>query len=303
VLPANLSNWFSHLQLRLRHNWRKLLIILIVATLAAIIHARSAAILKYLSALWAGDADPVWPHAILLSVGVLAGISSTIGLLLESRKRKDHLWHEVAASIVICGVVIELFCTICLFVIDERISNRQKETIISLEARIIVLESPRTFSPSTEFASVGKQYLAGKEFDLTAENSFEPMTLALAVRKQLLAIGMVERLSNATNHWSPPNGGLPVGEIIRPGIAVRSCDSQTAEPNRPTPARILGALLSDSGLGSKEAPVFVEPAAKDDCAKAPDVLHVEVGEKIVLPWTPPPGTVVVHPKFQLEVAK
>jgi hypothetical protein len=135
VLPANLSNWSSHLQLRLRQNWRKLLIILIVVTLAALIHARSAAILRYLSALWAGDADPVWPHAILLSVSALAGISSTIGLLLESHKRKDHRLHEVAASIVICGVMIELICTICLFVIDERISLAQQAKIIELLPR------------------------------------------------------------------------------------------------------------------------------------------------------------------------
>jgi hypothetical protein len=292
VLPANLSNWFSHLRLR----WRQAALLAITA-IAVMIGIKIATITSIFNAFIHGELDPLPVHVVLIGIAILAEIAVARGIVLEApppeKRSKREKW---GIRLVLWGVILSALFTILLFVFDEGISNRQ-------QARIIVLESPRTFSPSTEFASVGKQYLAGIEFDLTAENSFEPMTLALAVRKQLLAIGMVERLSNASNHWSPPNGGLPVGEIIRPGIAVRSCDSQTAESNRPTPARILGALLSDSGLGSKEAPVFVEPAAKDDCAKAPDVLHVEVGEKIVLPWTPPPGTVVVHPKFQLEVTK
>jgi hypothetical protein len=259
------------------------------------VQTRVAEICKYLMALWAGSADALWPHIILLSFSVLAGISVGVGIILERPKYSAAI-QRIAIWLVICGVVVESACTIALFVVDERIS-------IALNDKIIFLESPRQFLPNSEFASVGKRYLVGKEFDLAAENEFEPMMLALSIRQQLLAIGMFERLSNAKDHWSPPNGGQPVGEIIRPGIAVRSCDNKTAEPNRSTPAKILAGLLSDSGLGSKDAPIFVEPADADDCAKAPDVLHVEVGEKIVMPWTPPPGTVVAHPKLQLETVK
>lgn len=239
---------------------------------------------------------------VLIPLYVTSTVVVIFGVYLERDKFPKES-QDIGWRMLLIALAAETLWGILIFSADGQISSLQRGTIKTLEARLVVLESPRTFSPSPQFASVGKRYLVGKEFDLAAENEFEPMKLALAIRPQLLTIGMIERLSNAANHWSPPNGGLPIGEIIRPGIAVRSCDNKIAEPNRPTPARILGALLSDSGLGSKEAPIFIEPADADDCAKAPDVLHVEVGQKIVMPWTPPPGTVVVYPKLQLEVAK
>jgi hypothetical protein len=35
----------------------------------------TAAILTYVSKLWAGEADPLWPHVVLLSLAVLASIA------------------------------------------------------------------------------------------------------------------------------------------------------------------------------------------------------------------------------------
>jgi hypothetical protein len=176
---------------------------------------------------------------------------------------------------------------------------RAEEAKLELEK----FKQPRHFVQSANFEQVGKMYLAGRRFDLSAIADWEPMMLAQEVRKALVSIGMIEVLSKTKDHWTPPNGAMPIGAIVRPGVAVRACEEPTTAPtNKPTPARILGALLADSGLGTKDSPVFLEPWEKDDCSE-PGLLHVEIGSKLPVRWQAPESMKVVYPSFQISVPK
>jgi hypothetical protein len=90
--------------------------------------------LTYLSALFSGTTEPFWPHLILISGSVLAGIAVGAGILLESNEYSTSV-HRLANWLVIVGVVIESVCTVCLFVFDEGISGAQQSKIIALETK------------------------------------------------------------------------------------------------------------------------------------------------------------------------
>jgi hypothetical protein len=90
--------------------------------------------LTYLSAVWAGAADPFWPHLFLLSATTIAAIAVGVGIVLEQPKYSPALL-KVATWLVIGGVFVEALCSISLFVFDERISQAQQEKIIALEER------------------------------------------------------------------------------------------------------------------------------------------------------------------------
>jgi hypothetical protein len=53
----------------------------------------------YFSAVWAGEAEPLWPHVILLSVSIFAAFTVGAGILLESPKYSDAV-HRVATWLV-----------------------------------------------------------------------------------------------------------------------------------------------------------------------------------------------------------
>jgi hypothetical protein len=91
--------------------------------------------LTYIIALLSGTAAPFWPHFVLISGSVLAGIAVGAGIILEAPEYRTSV-HRVAKWLVIAGVTVESLCTVCLFVFDERISSQQQETIISLEKQI-----------------------------------------------------------------------------------------------------------------------------------------------------------------------
>jgi len=94
-----------------------------------------AAMLTYLSNFFSGEADPLWPHVVLLTVSVLSSFAVAGGIILESPKYSASV-HRIATWLVIGGVAIEALCTIFLFVFDEGISNAQQEKIIALERRL-----------------------------------------------------------------------------------------------------------------------------------------------------------------------
>jgi hypothetical protein len=100
---------------------------------------RIAAVLTYLGAVWLGEANPPWPHVVLLSFGILAAFTVGIGILLESPKYSTSL-HNLATWLVLGGIAIESLCTVQLFVFDERISARQDSIIISQQSRILALQ-------------------------------------------------------------------------------------------------------------------------------------------------------------------
>ena len=95
--------------------------------------------LTYFAAMWLGEADPLWPHVVLLSVSILAAFVVGAGILLESPKYSTSL-HKLATWLVLGGIAIELLCTVLLFVFDERISARQDSVIISQQSRILALQ-------------------------------------------------------------------------------------------------------------------------------------------------------------------
>jgi hypothetical protein len=127
---------------------------------------RMAAICTYVSGLWAGTEDPFWPHLILLSGSVLAGIAVGAGILYERPKYSEAV-HGVATWLVIVGVAVESVCTISLFAIDERISGTQQSTIIALESNI----APRRLTPEqrSSFAdALASLILGSTRFDLAS---------------------------------------------------------------------------------------------------------------------------------------
>jgi len=262
---------------------------------------------NFMSAFLNGDLNHNRAHAWLLGIAIVAEFIVAAGIILESWKPESpRQW--IGLVFVFGGVAISAIFTIALFVFDEGIGEQQKSridkqqaTISAQQSKIIELENPRHLVPSANFDAIGRKYLAGKKFDLTAIPEYEPMMLAIEIRKALTSIGMLEQVSATKDHWTPPSGALPIGTILRPGIAVRACVNPVATPaSQATPERILAGLLADSGLGTKASPVFIEPWESDDCAQ-PDLLHVEVGGKILIPWSPRVGTQVVFPKFDLIV--
>lgn len=89
----------------------------------------------YLSHFFSGGVDPTWPHAILLTITVLASFAVAAGIIFESPKYSESV-HRVAMWAVIGGVAVEAACTITLFVFDEGIGNAQQEKIIVLEKQL-----------------------------------------------------------------------------------------------------------------------------------------------------------------------
>jgi hypothetical protein len=89
----------------------------------------------YLSHFFSGGVDPTWPHAILLTITVLASFAVAAGIIFESPKYSESV-HRIAMWAVIVGVAVEAACTITLFVFDEGISNVQQEKIVALETRL-----------------------------------------------------------------------------------------------------------------------------------------------------------------------
>jgi hypothetical protein len=94
----------------------------------------------YMSALLSGSADPFWPHLVLISGSVLAGIAVGVGIIMESER-----W-SLATILVVMGVGVEAVFTLCLFVFDERISGSQQDKIIALETQL----APRELRPTQQ---------------------------------------------------------------------------------------------------------------------------------------------------------
>jgi hypothetical protein len=76
-----------------------------------------------MSGFFSGAADPFWPHAILLTVAIVASFAVAFGIVLENPK------VTVANVLVVGGVAIEAVCTLLLFGFDEGISSAQQSAI------------------------------------------------------------------------------------------------------------------------------------------------------------------------------
>jgi hypothetical protein len=87
------------------------------------------------SEFFSGSLDPRWPHAILLSVAIIASFAVAVGIVMES----PH-W-SIANALVIGGVVLEAICTLLIFGFDEGISSRQQSFIEVQNSQILAVLS------------------------------------------------------------------------------------------------------------------------------------------------------------------
>lgn len=90
-----------------------------------------ATIYAYLSAVWAGIENPLWPHLVLIPGSVLAGIAVGAGIVFERPTYSDAI-HRVAFWLIVTGIAVESLCTVLLFVVDERVSAAQLARIDEL---------------------------------------------------------------------------------------------------------------------------------------------------------------------------
>jgi hypothetical protein len=144
-----------------------------------------AAICAYISAVWAGVEDPVWPHLVLIPLSVLAGIAVGAGIVYEAPKYSAKA-HERAFWAVVLGIAVESLCTVFLFVIDERISNAQQSKIIALES----LLAPRTLSKE-QFEAIQSLKTRAPEINLAVENDTECELFASLLATAFLRSGIV----------------------------------------------------------------------------------------------------------------
>jgi hypothetical protein len=145
----------------------------------------NAAMLSYLGTLWAGIAEPFWPHTILISLSVLAAFTVAAGILYE-RPKYSEAAHRGATWLVIGGVAVESICTVLLFVFDERISQAQQSKIIALETRL----APRVIFDDEQQRMVERlKPYAGTPFDFTVDASPEPLAFADRISDTLIKAG------------------------------------------------------------------------------------------------------------------
>jgi hypothetical protein len=154
-----------------------------------------AATLAYFRNFFSGGVDPGWPHGILLSITVLASFAVAAGILLERPKYSESV-HRIATWLVLCGVAVEAFCTIVLFVFDEGISNAQQDKIIALEKRLLA----RSLSDE-QISAIAERLkpFSGQEFDIVAYWK-NPESLGLANR-------LFEALNKADWKYDKPQSG------------------------------------------------------------------------------------------------
>jgi hypothetical protein len=116
--------------------------------------------LTYFNAVVSGEAEPFWPHVVLLLVSILAAFTVGFGIILESPKYSAAV-HRLATWLVLGGIAVESLCTVFLFVFDESISSKQQSTIIALETRL----APRAISSQQRDRITEKMKMfAGQEF-------------------------------------------------------------------------------------------------------------------------------------------
>lgn len=158
-------------------------------------HTATAAMSNYLSELFAGTANPLWPHLVLIAGSILAGAVVGAGIIFESTEYSAAI-HRVAKRLVIAGVVVESLCTVCLFVFDETVTGAQQSQIIALEKRL----SARALSDSQCAAIVQRvRPFAGQVFQVIPYWR-NPESLSIANRIADCAINAGWRIEEPKNY-------------------------------------------------------------------------------------------------------
>jgi hypothetical protein len=130
----------------------------------------------YLNAVISGEAEPFWPHSILLLVSILSAFTVGFGIILESPKYSTAA-HRIATWLVLGGIAVESLCTVFLFAFDESISSKQQSTIESQQSTIT--------TQNTRIISLQKRLAARTLSDEQVEaigarlKNFSPQTLQI----------------------------------------------------------------------------------------------------------------------------
>jgi hypothetical protein len=217
--------------------------------------------LSYLDALWAGTADPFWPHVILILLSILAAFTVAAGILYERPKYSEAI-HRIATWLVIGGVAVESLCTVLLFAFDERISNTQQSKILFLEAQI----APRALDDA-QVAALSSVKGKVNAVNIMTEQALEPSMFAQQILAVLLASGVRVR------SWLPSQGMMMTGLMI---LYPRSMDEVGNLEEEPLYKAFKDARLTPSAASLKN----FFPAAMDIPRDLP-LIFVE--EKYMLP--------------------
>jgi hypothetical protein len=224
--------------------------------------ARIAAMLTYFNAVLSGEAEPFWPHVILLSVSIMAAFAVGFGILLESPKYSAAV-HRIATWLVLGGIAVESLCTVFLFVFDESISSKQQSTIESQNSQIIALETrlaPRHLSDDHKDKLVDRMSVfAGTKFAISSASSAEAETFAIEIA-DVLVLAKWQWISwplggIATN---PPKGRPQIGLDLMTGIEAHIFDQAKAPI-----ATELFRGLADAGFKSQWVLMPTNPNATD----------------------------------------
>jgi hypothetical protein len=105
-----------------------------------------------MSGFFSGSLDPNFPHALLLSVAIVASFAVAIGIVMENPK-----W-SLANALVVGGVAIEAVCTLLLFGFDEGISSAQQSEIGRQNSEIIALRK-NSLPRSIDLQAFAKQFV------------------------------------------------------------------------------------------------------------------------------------------------
>jgi hypothetical protein len=224
-----------------------------------------AAVCAYISAVWAGTEDPVWPHLVLIPLSVLAGIAVGVGIVYETPKHSAKA-HERAFWAVVLGIAIESLCTVFLFIVDERISAAQQSRIEAQQSKIIELETkltPRVLTDEQQksLVAVAKEFAPQPYTLSTAAAGSEPAAFLCVIDATLQKAGWVRMAPIDLIHTKPCKGGATeweAGVNVISGVHIRG--SIDALPSTKKAAMALASTLIADGI---EAQAEADPAMKD----------------------------------------
>jgi hypothetical protein len=252
---------------------------LIIAITHTAIHAIMAVSYAYLSAVWAGSENPVWPHLVLVPLSAIAGIAVGAGIIFERSKYSEKV-QLIAFWLVVLGVAIESVCTIGLFVVDERISGAQQSKIGAQNREIIELEkriAPREINKDERaiIADLLRPFGA-IPFDLCITPGVEDSFIHDIENTLAMAGWVVQNFGG--NDATPEQLKVPPGND--PGIGVcgltgvRIVIDSSHESQFDKPAATLRAALWALGMAADAG------AITGDHMMRPEIMHIQIGIRL-----------------------
>jgi hypothetical protein len=232
-----------------------------IARTQTINQERIAPMLTYFSTVWGGEADPLWPHVVLLSVSIFAAFTVGAGILLESPKYSAAI-HKLATWMVLGGIAVESLCTVLLFVFDERVSARQDSIISGQNKEIISLQkrlAARTLSDDQLEGIANKLRPFGvQHFDIVAYwKNPESLLLANRIYEAIIKAGWV--------YDKPASGEFILG--VETGVIVWF--DHRSPPETSNAAREFIEALNESGIEA-----IADPVPQN--ANNPIVTHIQI---------------------------